>query len=119
MEPKERILAGAEELFNKHGIKRVTMDEIAQHLSVSKKTIYLYFQEKDDLVDDCCKGVMQRRECEFDIVQKQAKDAVDGMMQSMKHMSNMFSRINPTFFMIYRSFIPKLGNHFVILRSNT
>lgn len=112
MEPKERILAEAEELFNKHGIKRITMDDIAQHLSISKKTIYQYFQEKDDLVDDCCKNVMQRRECEFENLQKEAKDAVDGMIQSMKHMGNMFSRINPNLFYDLQKFYPKTWKAF-------
>ncbi len=36
---KERIIKGSEELFFKFGIRSVTMDDIAKHLSVSKKTI--------------------------------------------------------------------------------
>ena len=49
METKDRILKGAEELFLKYGIKSITMDDIAKHLGVSKKTIYQYYSSKDQL----------------------------------------------------------------------
>ncbi|HSH65044.1 MAG TPA: helix-turn-helix domain-containing protein, partial [Bacteroidia bacterium] len=51
METKDRILQGAEELFLKYGIKSVTMDDIAKHLSISKKTIYQFFSDKNEIVD--------------------------------------------------------------------
>lgn len=50
MEPKERILLRAHELFNRFGFRRVTMDEIALKTGMSKKTIYQIFATKDDIV---------------------------------------------------------------------
>ena len=41
MEPQEKILKTAIELFFKFGIKRITMDDVAKELGMSKKTIYL------------------------------------------------------------------------------
>jgi len=41
MEHQERILNKAHELFMRYGIRSVSMDEIANHLGMSKKTIYL------------------------------------------------------------------------------
>jgi TetR/AcrR family transcriptional regulator, cholesterol catabolism regulator len=52
MEVRERILKAAEELFMKFGIRRVTMDEIASELGISKKTIYLHFEDKDAIVHE-------------------------------------------------------------------
>ncbi len=37
-------------MFREFGIKSVTMDDIARHLSISKKTLYEYFTDKKDLV---------------------------------------------------------------------
>jgi AcrR family transcriptional regulator len=45
-----RIIAGAAELFRTCGIKAVTMDEIANHLGISKRTIYERFGDKDELL---------------------------------------------------------------------
>jgi AcrR family transcriptional regulator len=51
MEPKERILIKAEELFMQFGIRSVSMDDIANNLGMSKKTLYQYYADKDELVD--------------------------------------------------------------------
>jgi TetR/AcrR family transcriptional regulator, cholesterol catabolism regulator len=56
MELRERIIEGAAELFRIYGIKAVTMDSLASHLGVSKRTIYEVFSNKDDLLI----GVIQR-----------------------------------------------------------
>jgi AcrR family transcriptional regulator len=47
---KHRIIEGAEELFFKFGVSKVTMEEIADALGMSKKTLYQYFSSKDELV---------------------------------------------------------------------
>ena len=52
MEIKERIKQKADELFMRYGIKSITMDEIANQLGISKKTIYQSFADKDELVDE-------------------------------------------------------------------
>jgi TetR/AcrR family transcriptional regulator, cholesterol catabolism regulator len=50
MEMKERIQQKANDLFRRYGVKSITMDEIAAQLGASKKTIYQYFSDKDELV---------------------------------------------------------------------
>lgn len=50
MNMKKTILKTSLELFVKHGFKTVTMDEIANELGISKKTIYLHFRSKDELI---------------------------------------------------------------------
>ncbi|NDC31426.1 MAG: TetR family transcriptional regulator, partial [Bacteroidetes bacterium] len=51
MEPKQKILHEAASLFMKFGFKSITMDDIARELGVSKKTLYQYFTDKNDLVN--------------------------------------------------------------------
>jgi len=47
---KERILSKAEEMFFQFGFSKVTMDEIAAELGMSKKTLYKFFQSKEQLL---------------------------------------------------------------------
>lgn len=47
---KNKVIDVARELFTAYGYKRVTMDEIAKKSGVTKKTIYSYFKDKDDLI---------------------------------------------------------------------
>jgi AcrR family transcriptional regulator len=50
---KEKIIQRATDLFLKLGFKSVTMDDIANEMAISKKTIYTHFKNKTDLVKEC------------------------------------------------------------------
>ncbi|MGB2128471.1 MAG: TetR/AcrR family transcriptional regulator [Flavicella sp.] len=62
---KENILQMATEMFLTLGFKSVTMDDIAQKIGISKKTIYSHFPNKNKLVesatftlfDNICDGI--------------------------------------------------------------
>lgn len=66
MEPeKHRIFIKSLELFKQFGVKAVTMDQISSACGISKKTLYKYVENKNDLIDQCfdmaashMKGVM-------------------------------------------------------------
>jgi len=47
---KEKIIKKSAEMHFAYGIKNVTMDQLAQEMGISKKTIYKYFENKTDLV---------------------------------------------------------------------
>lgn len=47
---KELILEKTRELFLTIGFKSVTMDQIAYDMGISKKTIYNFFENKNELV---------------------------------------------------------------------
>jgi TetR/AcrR family transcriptional regulator, biofilm operon repressor len=49
---QDKIINKATEMFLKLGFKSVTMDDIAQEISVSKKTIYKYFANKELLIEE-------------------------------------------------------------------
>ncbi len=49
-EELKNILLKVRELYMKYGIKSITMDDVASELGISKKTLYQYVTDKDDLV---------------------------------------------------------------------
>ncbi len=49
---KEKIITKAKEMFMKLGFKSITMDDIACEMSISKKTIYKYFANKELLIEE-------------------------------------------------------------------
>jgi AcrR family transcriptional regulator len=51
---RERILLAARDQYLRLGFSRVTMDETASVLGISKKTLYLHFSSKEDLVREVC-----------------------------------------------------------------
>ncbi|MBU3822187.1 TetR/AcrR family transcriptional regulator [Flavobacteriaceae bacterium XHP0103] len=48
---REQIVDKAAQLFLTLGFKSVTMDDIAQHMGISKKTIYVHFENKTKLIE--------------------------------------------------------------------
>ena len=46
---KNEIIEAALQLFSEKSFHEVTMDEIAIRVGLSKGTVYLYFENKDDL----------------------------------------------------------------------
>src|SRR5690554_7263225 len=56
---KETIFKKSLELFTNNGFKSVTMDDIANELGISKKTIYQHFSSKNELVKETVDFVFQ------------------------------------------------------------
>lgn len=96
MEPKERILERSHELFNKYGIRSVSMDDIAAQLGMSKKTLYHYFADKEELVDACFGGVMEEHRCRCLDDKKKAENAVHEEFLAYDAMTEMLAEMNPS-----------------------
>jgi len=95
MTPIERIIEGGEELFLKAGIKSVTMDDIARHLGISKKTIYHFFKDKNDLVIGLVKKKLKEDEDKMADIISRSTNVIEEMINMMKCSEEIFSRINP------------------------
>jgi TetR/AcrR family transcriptional regulator, cholesterol catabolism regulator len=95
MEAKERILIKAEELFMQYGIRSVSMDDIANNLGMSKKTLYQYYADKDELVDAVVDGHISMMETDCTSCRQDAKDAIHEIFITMERILDEFSNMNP------------------------
>lgn len=95
MSQTERIILGGEELFLKAGIKSVTMDDIAKHLGMSKKTIYQFFRDKNELVIALVQKKLKEDEKQMEEIVSNSGNVIEGMINMMKCSEDIFSRINP------------------------
>lgn len=60
---RDKILITATELFLNYGFKSITMDDISNHLGISKKTIYQHFDNKTSLVEAVSLYVFENVSC--------------------------------------------------------
>jgi AcrR family transcriptional regulator len=95
MEPKERISVKAHELFMQYGIRSVSMDDIANSLGMSKKTLYQYFVDKDELVDAVVDGHIAFIQTDCASCRRDAKDAVHEIFITMDRIIEQLSNMNP------------------------
>jgi TetR/AcrR family transcriptional regulator, cholesterol catabolism regulator len=95
MEAKERILVKAEELFMQFGIRSVSMDDIANGLGMSKKTLYQYYADKDELVDAVVEGHIGKIETDCASCLQDAKDAIHEIFITWERIMGEFNNMNP------------------------
>lgn len=83
-----KILEGSEHLFQRYGIKSITMDDVARELGMSKKTLYQYVTDKNDLVEKTLEFHLQRSRhaCEMMI------EELDNPIDSMLGIGSLFSQ---------------------------
>jgi AcrR family transcriptional regulator len=74
---KESIIDKSCELFLNLGFKSVTMDEIANAMGVSKKTIYKYFDNKTDLVTEVTNTMFEKISCGIDHICETNMNPID------------------------------------------
>ena len=95
MDIKERILGKAADLFLRYGIRSITMDEIATQLGISKKTIYQFFTDKDDMVSAVIDQEIRKNEEECVLFRQQAENAVHQIFMAQESVEEMLKYTNP------------------------
>lgn len=91
---KDRIMSGAGELFVRYGVRSVTMDDIAHHLGISKKTLYQHFADKDDIVTSSMEIYINKRCGEFEKVKAKVKDAIEELVVLSQRMRESLKSAN-------------------------
>ncbi len=104
---RERIMAGAFELFSRFGIKSVTMDDIAKHLSISKKTIYQFFRDKDEVVHTLLEKQFAQDISDFETIANSAPNVVEEVFSHMKKLHQMFTNTNANMIYDLRKYHPR------------
>ena len=93
----KRILDGALKMFTQNGIKSITMDEIAESLSISKRTIYENFKDKNTLVFECLKYMDQIIDTKMKQICRECDNTMVEMMATTQEMQRILKSVNPKF----------------------
>ncbi|MFN2395878.1 MAG: TetR/AcrR family transcriptional regulator [Bacteroidales bacterium] len=99
MDVKTRILDQASQMFFRSGIRSITMDEVAETLGMSKRTVYENFATKEELLKECIE--YQYREnikLRNDIVRAFGDDPLEIFHQHFRHAMITLGSIHPNYF---------------------
>jgi AcrR family transcriptional regulator len=109
----DRIKQKAHDLFMQFGLKSVSMDDIANSLGISKKTIYQSYVDKDALVDDVIKSLLEHSEtcCERDTTA--AENAVHEIFLAMDFIMEAFRSMNPSLLFDMQKYYPAAYQKFL------
>jgi AcrR family transcriptional regulator len=107
---KEKILEGTEALFTRYGIRSVSMDDIARHLSVSKKTLYQYFADKDEMVYRMSERYLARMSKQYDTIKENSHNSIEELSMISLRMKADFENMNPSMLFDLQKFHPTAWN---------
>ncbi len=92
---KYEIRDAAHDLIMRYGVRSVSMDDIAAHLGMSKKTIYQYYNDKDALVEAI---MLNRIECsQANCVSslRESDNALHEILEAKKYFSELSKTVSP------------------------
>jgi len=104
---KDKILKGAEALFMKYGVRSISMDDIARHLSVSKKTLYQHFTDKDEIIAQVTQSHLRLNAMEMDTCRREAENAIDELAKISVCLKKNLEEMNPSLLFDLQKFHPK------------
>jgi len=104
---REKIKKGAAELFMRYGVRSISMDDIARHLSVSKKTLYQHFADKEDIVTITCKAHLDRTAEDFANSRKNARHAIEELVHLSACLKRNVQDMNPSVLYDLQKYHPK------------
>jgi AcrR family transcriptional regulator len=106
---KERILQKAHELFMRYGVRSVSMDDISTQLGMSKKTLYQFYTDKEELVDAVLSIFLDnnRKQCVND--RQKADNAIHEVLLAFDMMQEMFTNMNPSIIFDLEKYHPSVS----------
>lgn len=87
---KCKIISKSRELFLKLGFKSITMDDIAQEMSCSKKTLYKHFANKEILVEETIVHVQDEVHLNISKILTENENAIAGNFEVSAYFQDMF-----------------------------
>ena len=97
MENRERIVEEAAGLFRTYGIKSVTMDSIATHLGISKRTIYEIFSDKDELLRSVLCWMAEQQKELLKRILKESENSIVAIFRLLEINRDQFQSMSPAF----------------------
>jgi AcrR family transcriptional regulator len=103
-----QILEKVRKLYYRYGIKSVTMDDVSSHLGISKKTLYEYFKDKEDLVRKVLLLKQDRVKAMFREIAGKNLNAVEELFEVYRILNELFKEYNPSMEYDIRKYYPDI-----------
>lgn len=108
---RDKIIKGALELFMQRGIRSVTMDDIASHLGMSKRTIYEKFKDKNELLEHSINEFQADNKRKYMHILKENASCLTGLLSIIYYVyknTDFDCRPHEVFFMDLKKYYPEL-----------
>lgn len=102
-----------------YGIRGVTMDDVSSQSSISKKTLYQLFENKDELVTEAVKKHFEMEREEFKEIRAQSSDAIHELILTAQCIRKHVLRTNPALLLDMQKFHKKAWSEYIDFKHDT
>lgn len=110
MEEQNKIIEFSEEKFFRDGFYKTTMDEVAEEMRMSKKTIYKFFPSKEELITAVARHFMQKMRSKILPALNSNKNAIEKLEDLVSILTTASLKVTP-------KRIEEMQRHFPLLWS--
>ena len=111
---KAQLLKVSIEQFTQFGSKHVTLDDLANELGISKKTIYSFFKNKEDLVISSVESLINEYKEDIDrVVNSNGKDPVLSVILIYQRGFEYLKYFKPSFLFGLEKYYPKANKLYI------
>jgi len=107
---EQQLIEQVMRLFMRYGIKSLTMDDIARKLGVSKKTIYKYVSDKNDLVRRAMEHQIETERFSINSICEAGTNAIDEIFEISKIISEILGQVHPSVHYDLGKYHPEVWN---------
>lgn len=92
------------------------MDDVAREVSMSKKTIYQYFENKDQLIREVAKAELSNEAREFQEIEAAAKDAIHELLMVTQCLRRHIFNMNPALLFDLQKYHAEAWNEYLAFK---
>lgn len=97
MDEKEKhIIEEAGKVFMRLGVRSVNMDDVAHHLRISKKTLYQFVKDKNDLVERIVTSICQHHRESINAICEKGLNAIDENFEIARFIAAQLGTMHPS-----------------------
>ncbi len=115
-EKLDLIISGSYRIFTEQGLRNVSMDDICRSIGISKKTLYLYVDNKLDLLKKIVEYIRTQIHQRIEELEGRDLNAIDVLLEMSKIANTKHFRINPVISFEFRKYYPKAFEEFIFMK---
>lgn len=103
----DTLLKQVRDLFMRYGLKSVTMDDLCRELGISKKTLYQFVNDKNDLVLKAMEHEIDKDECDIQKILDLNLSAIDELFEITNTVKEKLKNLHPSILYDMQKYYPE------------
>jgi AcrR family transcriptional regulator len=106
---RRKYIEKAIQVFKTEGL-RLSLEEVADKMGITKKTLYNHFNSKDELLQECVHSLIAELQASVAIMNDEKLDAPSAMRKGFDALSVFFTALSPVFFNDMKRLYPEIAS---------